>query len=130
MILSALFLSAEVSILVALLIIVLILVALLVVVLVLIVILAAITVLILITVLVLILIVIHNNSSEYIILRQCATVDFPNYQVLFFGLNRKLIIKPPRIAAVIPPAVALRPPVRIPRNPSSLIASFTPFARE
>ena len=60
MILSALFLSAEVSILVALLIIVLILVALLVV------------------VLVLILIVIHNNSSKYVILRDAAKIDFPN----------------------------------------------------
>ena len=34
------------------------------------------------------------------------------------------------MAAVIPPAVALSPPVSTPRKPSWPTASFTPFARE
>ena len=39
------------------------------------------------------------------------------------------INRPKQIAAEIPPAVAERPPVKIPRKPSLSMASFTPLAR-
>ena len=54
----------------------------------------------------------------------------PEIYALSFGLNSKLISRPAVIAAAIPPAVAFRPPIKIPRNPSLSIASRTPFANE
>ncbi len=56
-------------------------------------------------------------------------IDCPKNQDLSFALKIKLTSSPAAIAAVIPPAVALMPPVSTPRNPSSSIASLTPFAR-
>ena len=51
------------------------------------------------------------------------------YAQLSFALNRKLTSSPPTTAAVMPPAVAFRPPVNTPKKPSSATASRTPFAR-
>lgn len=56
-------------------------------------------------------------------------IDYPKNQDLSFALKIKLTSSPAVIAAVIPPAVALIPPVNTPRKPSLSIASRTPFAR-
>ena len=56
-------------------------------------------------------------------------IDCPKNQDLSFALKIKLASSPAVIAAVIPPAVALMPPVSTPRKPFSSIASRTPFAR-
>ena len=48
---------------------------------------------------------------------------------LSFALKIRLTNRPPTMAAVIPPAVALSPPVKIPRNPLSSTACRTPLAR-
>ena len=58
------------------------------------------------------------------------TVVCPEIYALSFGLNSRLISRPAVIAAAIPPAVAFRPPIKIPRKPSFSIASRTPFANE
>ena len=58
-----------------------------------------------------------------------ATLAYPLFQDLSLALKIRLQSSPARIAAVIPPADALRPPVKIPRKPSLSTASFTPFAR-
>ena len=79
---------------------------------------------------VLILLVIHNNSSKYLYCGQPASVAFPENQDLSFALKIRLAIKPLTTAAVIPPAVAFKPPMRIPRKPSVSTASRTPFARQ
>ena len=84
-------------------------------------------ILVLIAVLILVLIVVHNNTSV-VFLRTAARVVYPVCQALSFALNKRLTISPAVIAAVIPPAVAFRPPVRMPRKPSCMTASFTPFA--
>lgn len=55
-------------------------------------------------------------------------IDCPKYQLLSFALKIKLARRPAVIAAVIPPALALSPPVSTPRKPSSLTASLTPLA--
>ena len=56
-------------------------------------------------------------------------IDCPKYQDLSLALKTRLVIRPAMIAAVMPPAVALRPPVSTPRKPSLLTASRTPLAR-
>ena len=53
----------------------------------------------------------------------------PKTQDLSFALKKRLASSPAATAAVIPPAVALSPPVRVPKNPSWVTASLTPFAR-
>ena len=50
--------------------------------------------------------------------RESATIVYPLYQDLSFGLNRKLASSPEKMAVVIPPAVAFSPPVNMPRKPS------------
>ena len=104
------------------------------VVLILVVILALILIVVLILVLVLILItvlvlVVHGlflrNSLFY---GDAVMVSYPKSQDLSLALKIKLAIKPEKIAAVIPPAVAFSPPVKIPMKPSLSIASRTPFA--
>ena len=57
-----------------------------------------------------------------------ASVVFPVFQDLSFALNMMLTRSAAIIAIVIPPAVALRPPKKIPITPSALIASLTPVA--
>ena len=58
-----------------------------------------------------------------------AILVYPDLHDLSLGLKRKLTRRPENTAAVIPPAVAFNPPMKIPGNPLVEIASFTPFAR-
>ena len=48
-----------------------------------------------------------------------AEIVCPEYQDLSLALKIRLAARPAVMAAVIPPAVAIRPPVKIPRKPSS-----------
>ena len=72
--------------------------------------------------------IIHCLYPPDIVMRHAATIACPIFQALSFGLNKKLASKPAVMAAVIPPAVAFKPPMKMPRNPSSCTASFTPLA--
>ena len=63
--------------------------------------------------------VIHDRSSEILYSRRAAPIDCPIFQDLSFALNKRLASRPATTAAVIPPAQAFRPPVKIPRKPSS-----------
>lgn len=54
---------------------------------------------------------------------------YPFTQDLSLALKIKLTNNPATIAAVIPPAVAFSPPVKMPITPSLDTASLTPFAR-
>lgn len=56
-------------------------------------------------------------------------IDCPKYQLLSFALKITLARRPAVIAAVMPPAVAFRPPLKTPIKPSLFTASRTPFAR-
>ena len=85
-------------------------------------------VLIRISVLVLILIIHHKYLLRC--LRNDATLGCPIFYDLSFALKNILARSPAKIAAVIPPAVADNPPVKIPRNPSVAIDFRTPFARQ
>ena len=92
------------------------------------------SVLVLILLVVLILILVLILIVHFYILRLnntalAATLAYPLFQDLSLALKIRLQSSPARIAAVIPPADALRPPVKIPRKPSLSTASFTPFAR-
>ncbi len=116
---------------VAVLVVVLILVAVLIVGLIAVLIVALVAVLIVALVVVLILItvlIIHCLYPPDIVMRHAATIACPIFQALSFGLNKKLASKPAVMAAVIPPAVAFKPPMKMPRKPSSCTASFTPLA--
>ena len=53
----------------------------------------------------------------------------PKIQDLSFGLKIRLASNPAKMAAAIPPAEDLSPPVNIPKNPFSYTASLTPLAR-
>ncbi len=53
----------------------------------------------------------------------------PPYSFIL-GLDKRAARKPNKIAADMPPAVAVIPPVNIPRSPDSLTAFIVPFARE
>ena len=92
------------------------------------------SVLVLILLVVLILILVLILIVHFYILRLnntalAATLAYPLFQDLSLALKIRLQMSPARIAAVIPPAEALRPPVKIPRKPSLSTASFTPLAR-
>ena len=92
------------------------------------------SVLVLILLVVLILILVLILIVHFYILRLnntalAATLAYPLFQDLSLALKIRLQRSPARIAAVIPPAEALRPPVKIPRKPSLSTASFTPLAR-
>lgn len=80
-------------------------------------------------ILVLILIVIHCQFLHILLCGLSAFVACPKIHDLSFGLKRMAARTPQTMAAVMPPAVAFRPPVKMPRNPSWVTASFTPFAR-
>lgn len=84
-------------------------------------------VLILIVVLVLVLII-HRKFLRLYHLGYPKIV-YPFTYDLSLALKIKLTNNPATIAAVIPPAVAFSPPVKIPITPSLDIASFTPLAR-
>jgi len=96
-------------------------------VLVLIVVLVVVLVLIVVLILVLVLVIHHEFLRLYHL--GYPRIVYPYNQDLSFALKIKLTNRPATIAAVIPPAVALNPPVKIPITPSSDIASLTPFAR-
>lgn len=92
------------------------------------------SVLVLILLVVLILILVLILIVHFYILRLnntalAATLAYPLFQDLSLALKIRLQRSPARIAAVIPPAEALRPPVKIPRKPFLSTASFTPLAR-
>ena len=87
--------------------------------------LAAVAVLVVVLVLVIILVVvlitvlvIHSYFLQIFLTDESATVVYPKTYALSFALKRKLAINPALIAAVIPPADAFSPPVKIPRKPS------------
>ena len=58
---------------------------------------------------------------------ETAMIVYPFFQDLSFALNMILAINPAIMAAVIPPAVAFNPPVKMPMKPEESTASFTPF---
>ena len=83
----------------------------------------------LIGVFVLVLILIIHHKYLLRCLRKDACLGCPFFYDLSFALKNKLARSPAKIAAVMPPAAADNPPVKIPRNPSVLIDLRTPFAR-
>ena len=92
------------------------------------------SVLVLILLVVLILILVLILIVHFYILRLnntalAATLAYPLFQDLSLALKIRLHSSPARIAAVIPPAEAFRPPVKMPRKPSSSTAFLTPLAR-
>ena len=87
-------------------------------------------ILILIVVLILVLVLVIHSEFLRLYLLGYPRVVCPSFQALSLGRKITLTIKPAVIAAVMPPAVAFSPPVKMPRKPSSAIASFTPLARE
>ena len=86
----------------------------------------------LVIVLILILVLILVLVIHYKILRLCRLgypkIVCPFTQDLSLALKIKLISNPATIAAVIPPALAFKPPVKIPSTPSLETASLTPLA--
>ena len=84
-------------------------------------------VVILVAVLVLILLV-HDKYLSLFLCGIAVVIVFTKYQDLSLSLKMMETIRPERIAAVIPPALAFSPPVRIPMTPSASMASRTPFA--
>ena len=67
----------------------------------------------------LIVLVVHGNILRYFYIDgEAVIIGYPFYYALSFALNIILINNPNKIAAVIPPAEAFKPPVNIPRNPS------------
>ena len=72
--------------------------------------------------------VIHLFFLLNLVGKNPAEIDCPEIQDLSLGLKRIPASRPKIIAAVIPAAVAFRPPVRMPRAPLSSMASLTPFA--
>lgn len=106
----------------------------LVVILVLIVVLIAVLILVLIAVLILILVLIAVFhwfiSSEFHFADWSAPIAYPLWHYLSLDLKISPANQPKTTAAAMPPAVAVRPPVKIPRKPFSSTASLTPLARE
>ncbi len=87
-------------------------------------------VLILVLVLALILVAIHVMILQNMVFTAGPLGEVcPKTQDLSFALKKRLASSPAATAAVIPPAVALSPPVSVPKNPSCVTASLTPFAR-
>ena len=69
---------------------------------------------ILIVVLSTVVLIIHNLIPRLKYLRKPAVLGYPLFYDLSFALKIRLTTSPKKIAAVIPPAVAFRPPVKIP----------------
>ena len=86
----------------------------------------SITVIILITVI--LILIVHDDPPECFCGDTAASV-YPGCQDLSLGLNRILTSRPENTAAVMPPAEAFSPPVKIPGNPSVSTAFLTPSAR-
>ena len=102
---------AAILVLVSVLVLIVVLIAVLVVVLILV------LVVILIAVLILVL-VIHDSLPPLFYHGLAANIACPAFQDLSLALKIKLASRPARMAAVMPPAAAFSPPVKIPRNPS------------
>ena len=66
-----------------------------------------------------ILVVIHLKFLRFVLYGITAIIACPENQDLSFALNRIPASRPAMIAAVIPPAVAFNPPIRIPIKPFS-----------
>ena len=95
-------------------------VSVLVLVVVLILIIVLVVVLILVVVLVLVsVLVIHRSFPPNVFCGLAASIGCPGFQDLSLALKIRLAKSPAKMAAVIPPAAAFRPPVKMPRNPSS-----------
>ena len=71
--------------------------------------------------------VIHSVFLRFIYCGHSAYLVYPEFQALSLALKRKLASKPAKMAAVMPPAVAFSPPVKMPRKPSCITADFTPL---
>lgn len=85
----------------------------------------------LILVILLILLVIHSLYPPlFLYCGRAATLICPKIQALSLALKIRLANSPLMIAAVMPPAVDLSPPVNTPSKPSLSTASFTPLARQ
>lgn len=109
---------------------VLVLVAVLLIAAVLVVILILVVVLAVAVVLVLILVLVHGKSSVICLFCGIAAgVACPFSQLLSLSLKIKLTRSPAIMAAVMPPAQALSPPVKMPRKPSWSTAVRTPLAK-
>ena len=61
--------------------------------------------------------IVHNMNLLNDFARMLADIGCPYFQDLSFPLKIRLANNPAKIAAVIPPAVDLRPPVNTPMNP-------------
>ena len=72
---------------------------------------------ILVVVLSLVVLAVHSKILRFYICGNAASIAFPEYQDLSFGLNIRLVRRPATIAAVMPPDAAFSPPVRMPRKP-------------
>lgn len=69
------------------------------------------------------------NPPAFLFCGSAAQIVYPAAAYLSFGLKINAIRLANTTAAAMPPAVAFKPPVKIPNQPSVLMASFTPFAR-
>ena len=98
----------------------------------LVVILVLIVVLIAVLILILVLIAVFHwfISSEFHFADWSAPIAYPLWHYLSLDLKISPANQPKTTAAAMPPAVAVRPPVKIPRKPFSSTASLTPLARE
>ena len=100
------------------------------VVLILVVVLVVVLVLILVVLILILVLVIHSKILRiFIFYGSAARLGYPKYQALSFALKMKPTSKPQNTAAVIPPAQAFSPPVRMPRKPLWSTASRTPLAK-
>ena len=63
--------------------------------------------------------VVHSIASAFSVFGIAVIIACPVFYDLSFARKKILASRPQRMAAVIPPAVAFRPPLRIPRKPSS-----------
>ena len=62
--------------------------------------------------------IIHISLPPLYACGYTAILAYPFLQDLSFALKRMLTVKPAIIAVAIPPAVAFKPPVKMPINPS------------
>ena len=73
--------------------------------------------------------VIHNEFLRICTCDIAAKLACPKNYDLSLALKIRLTMRPLKTAAVIPPAAAFNPPVKIPKKPSLSMASRTPLER-